>query len=151
MRRIVVLLAVLAACPGSRQPSEDVLFAARTYAEGVRWRRYEDAAAHLRPAERERFLDLREKLDKDLRIDDYEVTRVKTGGEAATIQVVYTWHLDSVGTVRETTVEQRWVRERAGWIMIEERERRGDDMPGIVDREAAAPEGGDGPASAPTE
>jgi hypothetical protein len=141
MRGVIVslLVAGVAACGGGQKPADDLIFDVRGYQEGLRWRRYEDSAARLKPSVRESFLDQREELDDELRVDDYEIIRVKLaakggkGGkrEKATVLVKVTWHLDSVGIVNDTTVEQSWERHKAGWILVGEKRRRGDEMPGL--------------------
>lgn len=134
---LVVLLA--AGCGGQQKNVDDLIDSARGYHEGVRWRRYEDAAARRVPAEREAFLDERSELDEDLRIDDYEIERVKirTGHKAAILQVKYTWHLDSVGVVHDTVVVQAWEHRGRDWLLVTEYRKRGEPMPGV----AEAPEG----------
>ena len=107
----VGLLALLVGCGGTAKDSDDLIDEVRGYQEGLRWRRWEDAAARVPPGEREAFLDQRESLEEELSIDDYEITRVKmkSGGksvkEGAVVLVKYTWHVDSVGVVYDTVVE----------------------------------------------
>ena len=116
MRNLVPLacLALVAAagCAARPNTTEDLAGEVRAYSEGVRWRRYEDAAAKLPPALREAFLDAHDELDEDLFVDDYEIARLKLHRDrnSAIVQVKYTWHLDSVGVVHDTVVEQRWRR-----------------------------------------
>ncbi len=128
--KTLALLVCLAACGSGQRPHEDLVFNVRTYHEGLRWRRYEQAADYIAPDDRAKFLDQREDVDKDLRIDDYETVRVTLSGQdAAVVQVKYTWHLDSVGTVHETTVEERWEKAEKGWRILETSHKRGEEMP----------------------
>ena len=133
MTRALALLLVLAAsCAGSAKEGEDLLGEVRLYSEGVRWRRYEDAAARIPPGEREQFLDQREALDEELRIDDYEIHRIKVSKQdGAVVQVKYTWHLDSVGVVYDTVVEQVWEKRGVRWLLLAESRKRGERMPGL--------------------
>lgn len=135
--RIVLMLATMAGCASPQKKTEDFLDDVRLYQEGLRWRRYDDAAARRLPAEREDFLDEREELDEDLRIDDYEIERVKFGQKRsmAVIQVKFVWHLDSVGSVHETVVEQAWEMRGKSWLLIAEARKRGKPMPGVPERE----------------
>jgi hypothetical protein len=136
MRVLVASLLVVAACAGSQKHTENLLDQSTQYQEGLRWGRYEDAAAHVPPAEREAFLDEHDALAEELRIDDYEVIRVhvKKDHDEAMVQVKYTWHLDSKGIVNETVTDQLWERKGANWWMKEELYKRGEDMPGVAQK-----------------
>jgi hypothetical protein len=129
-----VTLAALAACSSPQKRTESLLETSTRFQEGLRWRRFEDAASHVPPAERESFLDEHDELDKDLRIDDYEVIRVhfKDGHEEAQVQVKYSWHLDGEGVVKETVTDQTWKLHGSAWWLEEEAKKRGEDMPGIT-------------------
>ena len=146
MRNLVPLacLALVAAagCAARPNTTEDLAGEVRAYSEGVRWRRYEDAAAKLPPALREAFLDAHDELDEDLFVDDYEIARLKLHRDrnSAIVQVKYTWHLDSVGVVHDTVVEQRWRRHGKAWLREEEYRRRGEPMPGLEDAPEEPPE-----------
>jgi len=131
--RAFLLGVVLCACGSSPKDGEDLLGEVRFYSEGVRWKKYEDAAARIPPGEREAFLDQKESLDDELHIDDYEIARVKLkdGKEGAVVQVKYTWHLDSVGVVYDTVVEQIWERRGVRWLRVAESRKRGERMPGL--------------------
>jgi hypothetical protein len=130
--RYLLVLIFLAGCAGAAGQSagERLLNDVRSFHEGLRWRRFDDAADHIPPASREVFLDGREALDDDLRIDDYEIERTKMVKDGvAEVQIRYTWHLDSKGSVHETVVEQRWERVGKGWILYAEERKRGEPMP----------------------
>ena len=131
---VVVVVASLAACASPQKRTESLLETSTRFQEGLRWRRFEDAASHVPPAEREDFLDEHDKLDADLRIDDYEVIRVhfKDGHEEAQVQVKYSWHLDGEGVVKETVTDQKWKLHGSAWWLEEEAKKRGEDMPGIT-------------------
>src|SRR5687767_3169217 len=137
MRAVLIVLA-LVGCGGQQKPADDLLFDVRGYQEGLRWRRYEDSAARIKPSAREDFLDRRDELDEELRVDDYEIMRVKLTdqGKGATVQVKITWHMDGVGVVKDTVVEQSWERHKVGWILVAEKHKRGDEMPGVVAEKA---------------
>ena len=154
MRRVVLALAVVAcgaACGGNQKPQDDLLYNVRGYQEGLRWRRYEDSASRLAPSKREAFLDKRDELDDELRVDDYEIMRVKmqAQGKKATVQVKLTWHLDSVGIVKDTVVEESWERHKTGWFLVGEKLKRGPEMPGVPPGKAGeqGANGGDPPAN----
>jgi hypothetical protein len=161
--RILVLVAVtltIGACGGSQKRSSDLLYDVRAYNEGVRWVKLPQAAVRILPSEREAFLDERERLEEDLRIDDYEITRLKMHGETqdtADVQIKWTWHMDAQGIVRTTTSRQEWKRYGKRWLMLKEAHVRGDEMPGLAieseeteaeEGEEQAPESDEGQAKA---
>jgi hypothetical protein len=129
MRWLAVLW--LVACGNTMNRTEDLMTDVRTFQEGIRWRKYEMAADYVPAAARERFLEAQDVIDKDLRIDDYELERVKleSGQTAARVRVKYTWHLDSVGTVHDTVVEERWERQGKVWRVVASEHKRGEEMP----------------------
>jgi len=133
----LLLLALIggAACRTPAQRREDFGNAVRMYNEGVRWQRWSHAAAYIPAAERPDFVDERADLEKELRIDDFEVLRqdLAVGGQRATVRVRYTWHLDREGIVHETTATQGWEQRGRRWYMVEERRARGPEMPGVAE------------------
>jgi hypothetical protein len=135
MRALAALAAfvTLAACSSPQKRTESLLETSTRFQEGLRWARFEDAASHVPPAQREAFLDEHDELGEDLRIDDYEVIRVhfKDGHEEAQVQVKYSWHLDGEGVVKETVTDQTWKLHGSAWWLEEEAKKRGEDMPGI--------------------
>lgn len=140
MRQMTWLLLVwgLAGCSGGAgKQNEDLLENVRTFQEGIRWRKYDQAAEYLPSAARERFLDTHDDIDSDFRIDDYELERVKVTGEhtRATVQVKYTWHLESRGIVHDTVLEESWERQGKTWRMIAFHHKHGESMPAIFELE----------------
>jgi hypothetical protein len=129
--RALWLLLTLAACAGAAKANDDFMADIRSFQEGLRWRKY-DVAADFVPAEkREKFLDAHDETDTDLRIDDYELMRVKLNDshETAQVRVKYTWHLDSVGTVHDTVVDQHWEKQGKMWRILASEHQRGEEMP----------------------
>ncbi len=121
---------------GPRAGSSDPMMSAvRGYNENIRWRRFPEAATRIPHAQRDPFLDERESLDDDLRVDDYEIKRVKMGQNkrSARVQIRYTWHRDSRGLVHKTTALQQWERLRGRWFLAQERRVRGKTMPGLAE------------------
>jgi len=127
------MVLLVCACGNSPKDGQDLLGEVRLYAEGIRWRKYEDAAARIPPGQREAFLDQRESLDDELHVDDYEIDRVKLKDDKdkAIVQLTYTWHLDSVGVVYDTVIEQVWEMRGPRWLRISESRKRGERMPGV--------------------
>ena len=143
MRRALPLLLLVMAvgCATGARKRQSFMDAVRGYNDGLRWQRHTHAAAFIPPAERGDFVDERAELSEDLRIDDYEVSRVRLDGEGnrAKVQVVYTWHRDSRGLVYRTTTLQEWERHGKLWQMVEESRVRGETMPGVPEERRAAP------------
>lgn len=126
------------ACGASRKRTADLVYDIRTYNEGIRWNKLPQAAVHILPQKREAFLDEREELEEELRIDDFELQRVKMSDdkqESALIQIRWTWHMDSEGIVKTTTTRQKWRRFGSRWLMVAEHHVRGDEMPGVKSEE----------------
>ncbi len=132
---LLVILGTAAACRTPAQKREDFGNAVRMYNEGVRWQRYSHAAAYIPSRERADFVDERADLEKELRIDDFEILRqdLEADGHKAAVRVRYTWHLDREGIVHETTAAQAWELRGQRWYMVEERRVRGPEMPGVVE------------------
>jgi hypothetical protein len=127
-------LLTLVACSAGMKSSEDLMTDVRTFQEGLRWRKYDMAADYVPAPAREKFLEAHDDIDGDLRIDDYEVVRVKVeeGRERALVRVKYTWHLDSVGAVHDTVVEQSWERQGKVWRILASAHKHGEEMPRAV-------------------
>ena len=108
----------------------------RGYNNGIRWRDFSAAALRVAPPERTEFLDRRDKLDEDLRIADWEMTRLEydDSRHRAVVQVEYTWLLDSRGIVHKTVARQFWARHGDKWLLDREERLRGDPMPGVAER-----------------
>jgi hypothetical protein len=126
-------LVLLAACSGasSGKKTEDLMSDVRDFQEGLRWRRYEDAALLVPSANREKFLDAHEELDADLRIDDYEIERLSLAKDQlhATVRVRITWHLDSAGKVHDTVIDESWQRDGKTWHIVGSEHKRGEVLP----------------------
>ena len=129
--RLLALLLVAACSQSGAKKTEDLVADVKDFQEGLRWRDYDQAANHLQAEQRTRFLDAHDDLDSDLRIDDYEVMRVHLTDQrtAATVRVKYTWHRDSVGTVHETIVDQRWELQGKVWRITGSEHKQGEELP----------------------
>ncbi|WP_428266914.1 hypothetical protein [Haliangium sp.] len=141
----LLALAALSACGAAHKDTEPLELSVRVYNDGIRWERFDDAALRLPPADRDDFLDQRDRLSDDLRVHHYEVVRVRHGpdGKRARVHVKYRWYLESNGILHETHTVQRWQRQQELWMMVGEDFLRGDPMPGVADPDAE-PDRGDG-------
>ncbi len=124
------------ACGGSSSRSADLQRDVRTYGDGLRWRNFPSAAMHVAPPKRPDFLEQRETLDDDLRIADWEMTRLEYDDTRyrAEVQIEYTWLLDSRGIVHKTVSRQWWSRHGDVWLLDREVRVRGEPMPGLAER-----------------
>ncbi|RMH39998.1 MAG: hypothetical protein D6689_15105 [Deltaproteobacteria bacterium] len=146
----------LAACGASGAQRDPLIYHLRNYNEGVRWGQFDKAALNVPVLEREDFLDEREQLAEDLRIDDVEIKRIRYRNQRtwARVDVEFTWHLDSRGIVHKTVTRQVWRREGNQWLIADEHRVRGEPMPGVAEPPddagdaAAAAAGSPGDASA---
>jgi hypothetical protein len=148
----LVLAAIACAHPPRR--GEALVEAVRTYHEGIRWQRFPVAATRVPSAQRDDFVEERDKLAEDLQINDYEVVRVtQRDDKRAEVQVKYTWYLDSEGTVRKTHAVEGWERHGKIGLLVDERRLRGDVMPGLAERVPGTDgrDAGADPAAGPTE
>lgn len=131
----LVIAATLAALAGACLPpgvqGHALSDAVRTYNEGVKWERFEAAAAVIPPAERADFLDERDQLAADLRITGTEVLQVDQRGRRAVVLVKLSWYRETEGIVRESVADQRWERQGKRWRLVGERRARGAEMPGL--------------------
>ena len=134
---LVCCLLLWASC-GGVQPAEPLSDAVRAYNDALRWQRFDSAAARVTATDRDAFLDVRDQLHEDLRINNYEVIRVRFDGEEsrARVHVKVTWHLDSQGIVHDTHTVQTWHREGSHWFLIRENHLRGEPMPGVEEGSA---------------
>ena len=140
----IVLALGLSACGAQARMGESLVDTVMAYNQGVRWSRFSAAAAHVPPEERASFLDQRDELSEALRITDYELLEVEPAGGGARIHVKYTWFSTDEDVVRETHADQLWERRGKAWIIVDERRRRGAEMPGLLEAEEDAPAGAEG-------
>ncbi len=126
-------IASLAGCGGASPRSADLASDVRGYGNGLRWRDFAAAALRVAPARRADFIDEREQLDSDLRIVDWEMTRLAydDDGNRGEVRLEYKWLLDSRGIVHTTVTEQSWSRHGDRWLIDREVRLRGDQMPGV--------------------
>ena len=125
-----------AGCGAMPKPSETLISELRGYNEGLRWQQHVKAAVRIPPDERDDFIDERALLEEELRISDYEVTRLSYTDEERTrahVRVRWSWHLDRKGIVYTTTTGQEWRRYGKHWLMVEERRVSGEPMPGMAE------------------
>ena len=136
----------IAACagPGKAEPLANTV---RAYNDAVRWQRFQVAAAHVPASRQDHFLDQRDRIHDDLRINDYEVIRVRydQNGSRARVHVKFVWHRDSEGIVRDTHAVQTWHRQGKHWLLMRETHLRGAPMPGVESPQGdeSGPDAGD--------
>jgi hypothetical protein len=137
---LAVATAGLAACRAPRS-GDTLAESIRSYNDGVRWERFDNAAIHVPPKERPQFLDDSDARAKDLRITEYDLVRVEQKSDSeAEVQVKIAWYLDSEGKLRETHSKQTWERHGKTWWIIDESRLRGYEMPGLRETPGARQE-----------
>lgn len=83
----------------------------REYTNALRWGQPDIAAQFVHPDLREEFMTHRQKF-KEIRVTDYEVSKVTWGAEKATAFLVVTYHAYSMQTMVEKEIRetQHWMR-----------------------------------------
>ncbi len=126
-----ILLCLVCACGAAQQP-EPLTDAVRSYNDGVRWERFENAAIHVPPRDRSKFVDEADDRAHDLKITEYDIVKVEPRGEKeARVTVKLSWYKESEGTLHETQALQTWERHGKGWLLVDESRVKGPEMPGL--------------------
>jgi hypothetical protein len=148
---VLALALGLSGCGAQARIGESLVDTVTAYNQGVRWGRFPAAAAHVPPEERAAFLDQRDELAEALRITDYELLEVEPAGGGARVHVKYVWFSTEEDVVRETHADQLWERRGKAWVIVDERRRRGPEMPGLLEPDLGGEldDGGDRGALAP--
>jgi len=131
---LVVVVGLAAGCGARANKGTNLIDDIHAYNDGVRWRQYPKAAAHIHPKERNAFIAELSAMEDELKIADWELVHVEYAGQdndSATAQVRYTWLLDSRGIVHTTNTVQTWRRFGKQWLVVDEERVRGEPMPGI--------------------
>jgi hypothetical protein len=134
VKQIAILL-VLAACGAPAAQQQDSLQESIiSYNEGMRWERFETAAAALPPKERPQAVDDWDERAKDLKITQYDIVKIDNKGtREARVHLKLAWYKTSEGTLRETHEIQTWERHGKDWVLVDEKRLRGAEMPGLPD------------------
>ena len=154
MRRLVIAMALVASGLGCMTPTQrredDLMHNARMWNDDFRWARWDIVGQSLTPEENTLFQERKNLVGNDLVLADYEVTSVRfaTGSQTATVEVSLEWYRKSDPTVRQATLQQRWERRAARWMMIKQRRVRGDRFP-LVPEPAEEKSAPPSPAKAP--
>ncbi|MBS1121563.1 MAG: hypothetical protein H6Q90_3791 [Deltaproteobacteria bacterium] len=128
----MLVVATLAACGAAQRDADTLGDSIRSFNDGVRWGRYEVAAAKIPARERSQFVNDMDERSDDIKISDYEVVNVDARGpKAARVHLKLSWYRDSEGTLRETHALQTWERHGKLWFMVQEARVRGAEMPGL--------------------
>ena len=133
MKLVAILLVMAAGCgAAASQSGESLTDSVRSYNDGIRWGRFDNAAIHIPPAQRSQFVDDWDQRSKDLKVTDYEVVKVQPrGAREAKVEVKLEWYKDSEGLVHETRAQQTWERHGRLWLLVDEARVRGTEMPGL--------------------
>ena len=133
MKAIAICL-FLAACGAPAAQQDTLQESIIHYNEGIRWERFEAAAAMLPPKERAQTVDDWDERAKDLKITQYDIVKIDSRGtREARVQVKVGWYKASEGTLHETHSIQTWERHGKDWQLVEEKRLRGAEMPGLAE------------------
>jgi len=131
---VPLLLAIaVAGCGAAAQHNADTLAdSIRSFNDGVRWGRYNVAAAKIPATERSQFIDEMDARGDDVKISEYEIVNVDAHGpKEARVHLKFSWYRASEEIVRETHAMQTWERQGKLWFMVQEARTRGAEMPGL--------------------
>lgn len=93
------------------------------YFDGIRWKRFGQAALMIPAAERVSFVDKREGAREQFFVTDCEIKSLHydSDSESALVEVEYEWyHLPSM-TIQTTRLQQHWYFEDT-WLIKEQKE-----------------------------
>lgn len=128
----LAMLLFLIACGAAPRSGDTLADSVRSYNDGVRWGRFENAALRIPPKERSKFVDDSDERAKDLKITQYDVVNVEQKGDReAKVHIKMEWYSDREGTVHETHAMQTWERRGKDWMMVDEARLKGTEMPGL--------------------
>ena len=128
----LALLGLLSGCaPPGNSKADRLLDEVNAFNNAVRWDRREEAMLRLPAGSRSAFLDRLEEIEKDIRIDDWELDRAQVDWKKgqARFRVHFMWHSERDALVRKTYVEQRWRRMGKKWLMTRTVTRVGEPVP----------------------
>jgi hypothetical protein len=129
---VVLFVATWVGCQSVRpkSPTEKLRDATQTFYDGLRWKRYGQAAIWLPPAEREPFLKRRSAEAEDLFVLDYDVRRIEIApdGQRAAVDVVYRWHKLPSTTIETTVIRQHWTYLGEDW-QVDKQEQLENEKP----------------------
>ncbi len=94
-------------------------WAQKRYSQALRWGEIERASKHVDPEQREEFLEVVRQL-ADVHFTDYEIGEVEmeNANQDATVRVVYSGYLNTVGIEKQFEETQHWHRESGTtWLL----------------------------------
>ncbi len=126
---IVICLAMLTGCPSVSGPSpSDLRGQVDRFHHDLRWKYNNTVVKRVNPEFAEDFLDVLEDLNKDLKITDWDVRRVKiveeknekTGEKkrVARLKVHLTYYLMPSTVLHDENVKQVWEEQGGRWFLI---------------------------------
>ncbi len=131
MKRALFLLAVMGCLTPSQRREDTLVREARMFNDDFRWQRYDQLAVSLPSEEAQLFLARANAVGDDLVMADFEVTSIKfaSKSDAATVLVKFDWYTRRQGTLRSTTLEQKWEMQGGKWMVTKQRRLRGERLP----------------------
>jgi hypothetical protein len=137
----VLAVVMLVACGSAQRDADTLAESIRSFNDGIRWGRYEVAAAKIPTRERSQFIDEMDSRGDDVRISEYEIVNVDAHGtKEARVHLKFSWYRDKEEIVRETHSLQTWERHGKDWFMVQEARTRGAAMPGLPEGDHGTPD-----------
>ncbi len=119
MRCVALLLLTLAACPGSPTPGEELSRSLLAFHEHLRWKRFDKAAAFIKPVDKKKFMALYTPAEDTLQIDEIDVQNIEwvSVTKAKVLVSVRFFNLPSV-TLEKKKWDQRWQNDDGTWWIV---------------------------------
>lgn len=127
---LALLLVTLSGCMlQNAGPTEKLRDAVNGMTDELRWNRIDLAVDRVLPTYRERFRMTRLKWGKAIQIADVEVIHMKLAEDSDKASSILTvrWYGQAETIVRETTLQQNWVRSGKAFYLSGEKVVEGDD------------------------
>lgn len=107
------------------------------------FQRFDEAAAFVPTATRSDFMAYYENEGEDLKITEYEITRVEVNPDetVAKVEVTISWYRLPSSTIQKTKMVEEWTFDKllSRWEVVEQKE-KGKDKNKDKDKDAATPD-----------
>ena len=133
---VAAVMSLNIACPASSSSlGKSLAFASFEFNDGVRWRKYQQAAKRLSPTIRDQYLDHTEKADEKLNVSEINLLRTKLNvkDKSAELRFRFIWHRVSRGVVRKSVVVEHWKQINGVWFVVKITLATGREFPLFVD------------------
>jgi len=117
---VMTVLSTMACAPSANSLGKSLAFASFEFNDGVRWRKYQQAAKRLSPKIRDAYLDHAEKTDEKVNVSEIDLLRTKIDVQKKTAELRFRfiWHLTSRGIVRKAVLVEHWKQIKDVWFVM---------------------------------